>query len=384
MNETRRILVTAPKISNVDRELLRGILAYARGKKGTRWQVDLDFGDRDCCPIPVDPGDYDGFISLVSDPKQRGDIRHRRKPSVLIEDVLTPRTFSSRPNVVTIANDHESEGCAAANYFLARHFRNFAWYGEESEPDWSAGRHRGFAGRLRTAGFRCLSFTGNADGLPSWLKSLPKPCAVFAVYDLRARRLVDTAVRSGIDVPRELAVLGVDNDDIICTTSFPTLSSIPSVHHSIGQAAGRALNELMLGRAKGGRVMKVRYTRIISRLSTDIDAISDPALATALTYSRNHLFSKLDTAALARQAGCPKYRLQASAMKTLGHPLADEIRKLRLNTARELLSETDTPIAEIAEACGYNSVSHLSLRIKEACGLTPLAYRRKFRQFTTR
>lgn len=383
MEKIRRILVTAAQITHVDRQLLEGILAYAREKKGVRWQVDLDFGEIDCCPIPIDLSVYDGFITLVTHPDQRDAARRRTKPTVLVEDVLCPGTIPTKRNIVTIVNDHTAEGAAAADYFLARHFRNFAWYGEKNEPDWSAARHRGFADRLRSAGFSCTVFTGTGAELPRWLAGLPKPCAVFAPYDLKARRIVDTAVRSGIDVPRDLSVLGVDDDELVCTTSYPTLSSIPSIHPIIGQAAGRILNELMSGHARGGRVIRTRHTRVVSRLSTNVDALSDGPVAQALTYIRNHLYAKLDIASLARHAGCPKYKLQASAMRAFGHPFADEIRKIRLAAAKELLTETDTPITEIAESCGYTSMSHLAMRIREDTGLTPLAFRRRYRPLST-
>ena len=206
---------------------------------------------------------------------------------------------------------------------------------------------------------------------------LPRPCAVFAAHDIAARGVLAAARNAGLMVPGDIAVLGIDNDEVMCTTASPALSSIPTGDRSLGFAAGRVLNELILRRARGGRVIRVVHRRVISRLSTDTDAIADPLVALTLRYARTHLFSRLDAATLARRVNYSKLMLQMRVERALGHSLGEEIRRLRLSAAAELLAETDKPIAEVAEACGFTSVSHLALRVREAFGLTPLAYRRQ-------
>ena len=381
MSREKRILVTTTAMGRDEREFLDGLLSYAQSKSLPRWQIELNFGAIDCCPIKVNPSDYDGFIDIIHSPEQRALARSRKGPTVRIENAFSPSSTVPGENIVTLASDHLSEGRAAADYFLARHFRNFAWYGDETTTDWSWERRKGFVGRLKEEGFACAEFKGDANELPNWLGSLPKPCAIYTLYDMRARRLIDAASRAGFDVPRDLAVLGNDNDRIVCTTSLPSISSIETSQRTFGYNAGRVLNELMRGICRGGRLIKVRHTHVVSRLSTDVDALGDPAIAAALTYVRNHLPDHIDLPLLARKVSRSKHALQERALQQLGHPIGEEIRRIRLNAAKDMLSETDVPIAGVAEACGYNSVSHLSLRIKEACGLTPLAYRRKFNPY---
>ncbi len=236
---------------------------------------------------------------------------------------------------------------------------------------------------MKEAGCRVSESEGNSDELPGFLASLEKPCALFAIHDFKARQVLDAAAKAGIAVPRTLAILGVDDDEMICTTVAPAISSIPTGDRSLGYAAGRALNELILRRARGGRLIRIRRTRVISRLSTDMDALSDPFVARALQFARANLAGKLDAASLARRVGYSRHMLQIRAEHALGHTLGEEIRRMRLAAAAELLSETDIPVAEIADSCGFTSTSHLSMRIKEAFGMTPLAYRRHQGKFTS-
>ena len=227
----------------------------------------------------------------------------------------------------------------------------------------------------RAAGFGVSAYDGSTP-LPAWLKGLPRPCALLAVHDLRAREVLTAAEIANISVPSELAVLGVDNDEILCTTSSPTLSSVPTFDRSLGYAAGRALNELLLGRARG-RVIRTRHTKVVTRHSTDSEVISDVFVAKALGWARNHLGEKLTADRLAISAHCSKPYLQERTELVLGITLAAAIRRLRLTTAAELLTTTDLPVSEISQRCGFACISHFAVLLKESYGLTPLAYRKR-------
>ena len=376
----RKILVTMPTINRPERLKLDGILAYAHEKVGERWQIILDFGALSGSPAPLSSLRADGVIAYIDSDARRREIVAAKLPAVLIEDALSPRYGSRAKHVVTLLCDHVAEGRAAADYFLARHFRSFAWLGPETETDWSRARHEGFVGRLGEAGFHCTDITGTEDSLPHRLASLARPCALFASHDFRARQAIDAAATAGISVPRDLAILGVDDDVAICTTVSPALSSLPTNDVRLGYAAGRLLNELLRKTAEGGRTIRFAAHRIVTRLSTDADALADRFVADALRHARSHLADRLDAATLARRVGYSKHMLQIRAERALGHTLGEEIRQMRLTAAKELVAETDLPIADIAESCGFTSVSHLALRFRENLGMTPLAWRRQSRQ----
>ena len=228
---------------------------------------------------------------------------------------------------------------------------------------------------LMRRGFSCHVYSPPGD-LTNWLRNLPKPCALFAARDLRARQVLDSAEEAAIAVPQELAVLGVDDDEIMCTTTFPALSSIPTFDRSLGYAAGRALNMLMTGKSHGG-IIQTRHSQVVTRRSTDVDAVGDPFVARALTWSRQHLDGKLDAVSLAQAIGYSPRALQNRAVRSLGTTIGKATQRLRLSSALELLANTNIPIAGIAERCGFSNTSHLCLRVREATGMTPLAYRRK-------
>lgn len=376
----RKILVTMPTINRPERLKLDGILAYAHEKVGERWQIILDFGALSGSPAPLSSLRADGVIAYIDSDARRREIVAAKLPAVLIEDALSPRRGSRAKHVVTLLCDHVAEGRAAADYFLARHFRSFAWLGPETETDWSRARREGFVSRLVEAGFRCVDIPGMTDALPDNLASLARPCALFASHDFRARQAIDAAATAGISVPRDLAILGVDDDVAICTTVSPALSSLPTNDVRLGYAAGRLLNELLRKTAEGGRTIRFAAHRIVTRLSTDADALSDRFVADALRHARSHLADRLDAATLARRVGYSKHMLQIRAERALGHTLGEEIRRMRLTAAKELVAETDLPIADIAESCGFTSVSHLAMRFRENLGVTPLAWRRRSRQ----
>lgn len=374
MNREKRILVEIPTINHPERLKLEGLLVYAHEKPGPRWDIRLELGS----DIRCNPRDYDGVIAYVTSERDRKTLLKSKIPVVLIEDVLPPKHFSKSRNVVTILSDHEAVGRTAAEYFLERHFRHFAWIGPEEESSWSTARKKGFRAKLREAGFACDEYSSDdMAGLAEFLERLAKPAAVFAVHDFRARDVLAAARKARIAVPEDIAVLGVDNDVPICETCSPALSSIPTDDHALGYNAGRIMNELLLGRSPGEHVVKIPHRHVVSRFSTDADALSDPFVARTLAWARMHLDDKLDSMTLARRVGYSKRMLQLRVEKALGIPLGEEIRRLRTRAALEMLSDGNMPVTDIAAACGFSNVSHLVLRVRAATGLTPLAYRRR-------
>lgn len=367
-----RILVMMPTINHPERLKLEGLFTYARDKSGATWQIELMLpGLGDSRRI----SDFDGVVAYVTGEAMRRRVVGAGVPSVLIEDVCTPRRCPTARHVVTLLCDHEAEGEAAAGYFLERHFRNFAYLGID-EP-WSRRRRQGFASTVLKAGCACQSFSGEgADALQSWLKRLPKPCALLAAHDFRARQALDAALSAGIAVPDDLAILGVDDDTIVCTTSAPAISSISTRDRELGYAAGRVLNELLLRRSVGGRVIRIRHTHVTSRASTNIDAVADPFVARTLAWVRAHLDGDLGAATLARRVGCSKHTLQIRVERAIGKPLGEFVRTVRTGEAVARLRHTDAPVTQIAAECGFASASHLSRNVRQAFGVNPLAIRK--------
>lgn len=372
----KRILVSLPTINRPERQKLDGLLDYAHRRRAPSWRVELDFDALAGRPTRLSEKAFDGIIAYVESAARRQELLSAGVPLVLIEDVLTPTCLPHVRHAVTLLCDHEAEGRTAADYFLARHFRHFAWLGPAHAAEWADARRDGFAARLRECGLAYMSLGADPRGLAAELRDLPRPCALFCVHDFRAREALDAAADAGLAVPDALAILGMDDDSAICTTVSPALSSLSTGDFRLGVAAGRILNELLQYPDLGGRVIRFACRHVTSRRSTDADALADSYVASTLRYARSHLNGRLDAATLARRVGYSKHTLQIRAERALGHTLGEEIRRMRIAAARELVTDTDMPIAEIADACGFTSVSHLALRFKETCGQTPLALRR--------
>ena len=388
---TKRILISIPTNSHTQRRKLEGVLKYARERHGDNWRLQLDLGGfvRQKLKCFAD-WKCDGIIAYIDDPSARRHFLSAKLPTVLIEPFLSPSSsISSRQNVVTFINDHACEGRTAAEHFLSLHFKSFAFIGTPEATPWSRLRERGFANRLKASHMSCRiypalplsereDFAREMPRLVKWLKGLPRPTAVFAAHDLRARQILTAADAAGIDVPGHIAVLGVDDDELLCETATPALSSIPTQDTSLGYACGRALAELFKGHP-GNRVIRTAHTRIQRRASTDIHAVADPFVARALNWIRNHLDEGASVETIARGIGYSKRMLQSRARKALGTSLGDEVRRIMLTTAAELLANTEKSVSEIAAECGFTSVSHLSLRFKRQYLTTPLAFRKSCR-----
>lgn len=329
---------------------------------------------------------FDGIIAYITNPRIRTDLTRNSCPTVLIEDQLTPSDPLAGNGKTTLICDHVAEGKCAARHFLDRHYAEFAWVGPTHATKWADERESGFLAELRKQGMPCHCYrepTGEAKDnfalelptLARWLKELPRPCAVFVCRDARARQVVTAATEVGIPIPEALAVLGVDNDEIVCTTTEPALSSIATSDHSIGYSAGRALNELILGRSAGG-IIRARHPQVVTRMSTDAEAVPDAYVQRALQYVRQHLSEKFNARDLAAQVGIPTQALQSKCEKALGLTLGREIQRIRINAAASLLSGTQKSVEQIAGECGFVSTSYLSLKMKEYFDATPLQYRK--------
>lgn len=390
--KNRRILVSIPTGSHTQRRKLEGLLRYARERHGDNWHIQLDLGGFVRQKLKrIADWNCDGIVVYIDDPSTRRRYLSASLPTVLIEPFLSPDSKISSPeNTVTFVNDHACEGQTAADYFLSRRFRSFAFVGTPEKTPWSDLREQGFVNRLKSRGLTCRVYpelpAGERDDfaremprLVKWLKHLPPQTAVFAAHDLRARQILTAADAAGISVPSQIAVLGVDDDELICETASPALSSIPTQDYSLGYSCGRALDELFKGHP-GKKVLRSAHTHVTSRASTDIHAIEDAFVAQALSWARKHLSEGASVEAIARGIGYSKRMLQARARHTLGQSLGDEVRQMMLTAAAEMLANTSKSVSVIASECGFTNVSHLSLRFKKHFRQTPLAYRKAMAQ----
>ena len=181
---------------------------------------------------------------------------------------------------------------------------------------------------------------------------------------------------AGITVPQTLAVLGSDDDALLCEATTPSLSSISLDGKQVGLLCARLLDDLM-HRRKTKPFVDLILPRVITRQSTDASAIQDSILARALKDIRDNLEQPVSIEELAKKLGFSKRTLELKAKKILGCTFRDEVNRIRLNEAVRLLSNTDLSIQEIAIKCGFCCASHLGTRIKQAFKRSPSSFRTK-------
>jgi len=382
----QRILVVIPTSTFTQRQLLEGLLAYAHEKPGASWQLHLDLHDLNRQHLKdLKTWNCRGIIAYILNDRQRRDFIATRLPAVFIEPTLSSPHKATPGNVVTFVNDHAEEGRTAADYFLKRRYRSFAYIGTAKPTFWSKEREKGFAERLSKDGFipavypapspkEQNDFAMESHRLTRWLKRLPKPTALFCVHDRRAQQVIATAASANVKVPDELAVLGVDNDELLCEMTVPAISSIPVGDRERGRNVGEALEALMSHR-KTDRVVMSRHKSVITRRSTDAQAISDVFVARAVAYATAHLKRRPTISELATAAGCSTTILNRRTKSVFGNSIGREIARLRLDAAMSMLCGSNRTVDEIATSCGFCGASHLGLRIKAATGKTPKDFR---------
>ncbi|MCX7935340.1 MAG: substrate-binding domain-containing protein, partial [Planctomycetota bacterium] len=215
--------------------------------------------------------------------------------------------------------------------------------------------------------------------LLDWLRALGRPAGILAANDVRARKLLDICQSAGIKVPEDVAIVGVDNDPLICLTARPTLSSIALPFERIGYEAAELLDRMMHGEALPEKPIVFPPLGVMARDSTDIVAIEDLVVSRALYFLRQHADKDISMDDVANALGVNRRTLERRFAKQVGRSLHQELTRLRIEISRRLLSETDLPMPDVARRSGLTSATQLSVIFRRETGWTPREYRRRFR-----
>ena len=383
------------------RSTLRGIFDYA-ARHGPWFCLFMEGRTGEQLLELAQDRDVSGVIVTGLTRPGTRDIAAFNAPVVFVEpcpDMLAP-DFPLK-NVPWVGRDSYAIGVMAAEYYLERGYTSFAWVGEPHGMYWSTERRRGFEERLAVAGFGCAVYDKSAKAeerswlsehdndwrtterreLGRFLQGLPKPTAVFAPMDGRARLVLEACLIARLRVPEEIAVLGVDNDQLLCESTVPTLSSIHTGGFRRGQIAAEMLDALMHGREPRERAVSLPPISVITRGSTGYDAMSDPAVARAVSYIRANAESGgIGVADIVRAAGCSRRYLELRFRTRLGRSIRDELMRERIENVKSLLSTGNLTIGEIVQRTGFSSDSHLGLLFRKATGTTMMGWRREHRE----
>ncbi|MEW6160085.1 MAG: DNA-binding transcriptional regulator [Verrucomicrobiota bacterium] len=363
------------------RGLLRGIVSYIR-ERGI-WSLYLSEHNRgDKPPAWLLDWDGDGIIARIENAAIAEALRGLHVPVV---DVSAARLIPSLPWFET---DDGAIAHLAADHLLERGFKHFAYAGDD-RFNWSKWRSEHFQNCVRAAGYPCYVYkpgrgishddVAQADDFARWIRGLPKPVGVMACYDLRGVQVLDACRRIGVAVPDEVAVIGVDNDDLLCELSHPPLSSVIPNTHRTGYEAARLLDEMISGKAARGETHLIPPVGIATRQSTDVLAIDDRNVAKAVHFIRQHACDGINVKDVLRAVPHSRTLLESRFKKLLGRTPHEEILRVRLNRVKELLTETDLSLEQIAERTGFPHVEYLSVAFRREVGLPPRQFRTQAR-----
>jgi LacI family transcriptional regulator len=288
--------------------------------------------------------------------------------------------------------DNKQIGRLAADHFLQRGFQHYGYYGS-AWTGFSKLRERGFRESLSRAGHTLsscyaeylprppvtTSWTGVDRQVRDWLLGLGKPAAILASNDVPARHLVGMCGQLGLRVPLDVAVLGVDNDELECLLSRPPLSSVVNPAEQIGYEAARQLDRLMSGKRPSRKTILIPPSHVVVRQSTDIIAIADSDVSAAVAFIRDHAAQCVGVADVVERLSIARRGLERRFRKLLGRSVLDEIQRVRIEHAKRLLVETDLPVSTLAGRCGFSTPQRLAATFRRLTGCTPLAYRRRTR-----
>ena len=334
--------------------------------------------------------DYDGAIILDS-----GELL---PPHLEALEIPTVRIFNRKEGRKTplVTVDHDEIGRMAAQHLHGRGFKSFAFVGG-IDATFAKQRYFAFKRYLDEKGANlhlfseafpsrdlmesnASKFTGFRDRMKTWLDALPKPVGIYALDDWKAFETQMACKKMGIKIPEDVAIIGVNDDDLACHICNPNLSSIRLPFEKIGFEAGCAISELLeKGEAKD-RVFKC--IGLVTRGSTNTFAVTDSVVEEALKFMQRESSKPIRVEEVLQHVGVSRSLLERRFRGEIGRTPLVEMRRQRVERARELLADTELAINKIAELCGFASNIRFTTVFREQVGVTPTEFRSQMRNLT--
>ena len=384
MREIPKVALLVETSRGFGRELLHGIARYARIHGP--WSFHITPGDFEQALPKMKQWDGTGIIARIPTERVAKAILEAKVPTIAVG--LTDE--QKRPNnplsqLSELSSDANEVARLAAAHLLERQLRHFAYVGVE-DRDWSQRRERAFREQLTAAGFQPHVYRQPAkprdrvwereqEVLAEWIRSLPTPLGLFACNDDRGRQVLETCRMVGLHVPEDVAVLGVDNDEVFCELSDPPLSSVALNAETAGYRAAELLDGMMSGKIRKPRRIVVEAVNVVTRRSTEVIAVKDADVAAALQFIRHEQGRGISVDRVADEVAMSRRSLEKRFRDTIGRTILEEIQLVRLERAKRLLLETTYPISKVADVSGFGSTGYFIQFFQKRVGKTPRKYR---------
>jgi LacI family transcriptional regulator len=363
------------------RGLLAGIRRYVKQQRQP-WSIFLEPAALGREPPPwLEHWDGDGIIARVSDLRIARAIARSGLPAINLSSALPGLRLPS------IQTNPEALARLAVRHFFERGLRRLTFVGDDANhPRWSRIVGARFASAVRAAGGTCAeaapvlpaaaSWEQRQEALARWVRALPKPVGALAVTDPRGHELVEACRRARVAVPQEAAVLGIENDELLCDFSDPPLSSIAANAEKIGHEAASLLAQWVAGRPPARRVRLVEPLGVVTRQSTDVQAHSDPIVGQALRFIRATACDGIRVQAVVDHVQVSRSNLERRFGQALGRSPHDEILRIQLEHAKDALAHTDLKTAAVARSAGFSHVEYMGFVFRRELGVSPGEFRK--------
>ncbi len=381
----KKVLVLVRNQHQHDRDLLLGISKYAQTHK--HW---LLFGPhnfysyfsniKNCKEVSsyVKKWEIDGVV--ICEPDNVNLLMDTGVPIIMF-----PYTNKKYPEIPALQTDAKAAGKMAAQYYLERGFKHLAFCGFD-RLEWSIERCNSFVQEIETAGLTvnvykqkvkktAMDWIEEQPLLTNWISDLPKPVGLFACNDNRARQVIVACQIAQIEIPNGVAVLGVDNDETICHFSDPPISSIRIDIRKAGYEIAKLLDQLMNGEKMNGQRIFDTVVNIVSRESTDIIAIQDETIRSAISFIIGNASFAIQVRDVAEAAGVSQGVLAKKFRLKLGYSVNTLIKNKRIELIKNMI-EAGVPITEIAISTSFSDLQHISRFFRQETGITPTEYKK--------
>ncbi len=370
------------------RGILRGIHDYTRIHP--EWTVYLtEHGRHEPDESFVGGWEGDGVIARIETDRTAEMVQKLRVPTV---DVSAARLL---PGIPWVETDDTAITELAVGHLLECGLRNIAFFGDPFY-NWSNWREQAFrlmmkerhaselVFRLPVRSDPQIRWYANRAAIREWIDSLPKPVGIFSCYDACAQQLLEICRYFDIPVPEDVAVIGMDNDELLCELATPTLTSVIPNSRATGFQAAELLDRMMSGEVLSDQKHSVKPLGVKKRISTDILTVDDPHVARAVAFIRANADRPVTVEDVLSSVPLSRRVFESRFRRALDRTPHQEILRVRTNRVRDLLFNTDMTLAEIAETMGIEHPEYVSVFFKKETGMTPVEYRNHARSFASR
>lgn len=373
------------------RQLLYGIARYSH--LHGPWTFHITPGDFEQVVPKMQEWGAHGVIARIINNRIEDAVLEAGLPTVAIG--LSDRDIAANERLQhagLIRGNSARAAELAAEHLMERHFRHYAYVGIASRG-YSEDRERGFCETIEQHGYQPIIYptpakkadriwTREHPRMARWIADLPKPIGIMACNDDRGREVLDACQLAGLAVPEDVAVVGVDNDELFCELADPPLSSVAFNAELGGYQAAKLLDKMMTGRVCKQQIVYVEPLRVVPRRSSDVIALENRDVAGALAFIHQTKGRGITVNDIAQHVAVSRRYLEVRFRQELNRTILQEIQRVRLDNAKNLLESTDYSVSKIADLAGLSSASYLIQLFRQQLDTTPAQYRAEIRSGT--